>query len=130
MPCPRPYPQHEVQQVVGHLLARAEPTTAPGPVRLVEDHGAVPAVEQVGAFGRVVKDEARRHDGDLCRTTRYVLGSAGAYLVATMVQPDLLRRGPDCARDTELVVQLRLPLEGQRGRAEDQHGTVLQQRGY
>jgi hypothetical protein len=46
--------------------------------------------------------------------------------VPVMVNPPLIRRGPDRAGDAELVEQLGLPLQGERGRAEDEGRTVAE----
>ena len=44
-----------------------------------------------------------------------------------VVLPDLLVGNPDRAGDAELVFQFHLPLKGERGGAEDEHGTVIEQ---
>ena len=84
-------------------------------------------LEQVFAFLRVVEDEAGGHDGDLRRTAGDVLGAAHADLVAAGVEPELLAGRPDRARNSELVSQFHLPLQGERRGTENQHGTILEQ---
>jgi hypothetical protein len=50
-------------------------------------------------------------------------------MVFVMVLPDLLIRKPNRAGNTEPVLEFHLPLKGERRRAQDEHGTVVQQRG-
>ena len=96
-------------------------------MRLVEDHRAVLAFEQVLAFVRVVEDQAGGDDGDAERAARDVLRTARLDDVALGIDPHLLRRRPDRARDAEFVRQLHLPLQCQGRGAEDKHRAVVQQ---
>ena len=95
-------------------------------MRFVQDHHAVPALDQVPALLRIVEDQTGRDDGDLHRAIGDVFWPARADVVPVMVNPPLIRRGPDRAGDAELVEQLGLPLQGERGRAEDEGWTVAE----
>ena len=123
----RPDLQHEVEQVVRLLLLLAQPAAPARLVRLVEDDGAVLAFKQVLALVGVVEDQAGGDDGDAKWAAGDVLRPAGLDDVALGIDPHLLRRRPDRARDAELVRQLHLPLQREGRRAEDEHRAVVQQ---
>src|SRR5215467_10025822 len=102
------------------MLSFMRVASAPGLMRFVEHDRAEPPLQEETPFVGVVDDQAGRDNGDAKWTTRDVFRAACFYDVSVLVHPYLLGRQPHGARDAELVFQFHLPLQRQRGGAEDQ----------